>query len=165
MSPSSALTCQAGTLLGVVVIAALATPVPGLTPFALPVVLAGAGLLAWLAIRFARTAALEQVGSDELRRLNERLEEEIEARVADLRDSHARLRSVIDSAVDGIIVIDDRGRIESYNPAAERLFGYAERDVLGRNINMLMPSPYREARRISFPLSGDRPGQDHRDRP
>lgn len=54
------------------------------------------------------------------------------------------LAAIIDSAVDGIIVIDARGRIETFNPAAERLFGYREADVVGRNITMLMPSPYRE---------------------
>jgi two-component system sensor kinase FixL len=60
------------------------------------------------------------------------------------RNSEIRWRSVIESAVDGILVIDDRGRIEAFNPAAERLFGYAEADVLGRNVKMLMPSPYHE---------------------
>jgi len=60
------------------------------------------------------------------------------------RSSEVRWRSVVDSAVDGIVVIDERGRIEAFNPAAERLFGYQEADALGRNIKMLMPSPYHE---------------------
>ena len=61
-----------------------------------------------------------------------------------LRTSEARWRSIVESAVDGIIVIDARGCVEAFNPAAERLFGYSEAEVLGRNISTLMPSPYRE---------------------
>ncbi len=61
-----------------------------------------------------------------------------------LRASEARWRAVIDSAVDGIIVIDEQARIEAFNPGAERLFGHSEADVLGRNVSMLMPSPYHE---------------------
>jgi PAS domain S-box-containing protein len=61
-----------------------------------------------------------------------------------LRASEARWRAVIESALDGIIVIDVHGRIESFNPGAERLFGHSEHEVLGRNVSMLMPTPYRE---------------------
>lgn len=61
-----------------------------------------------------------------------------------LRDSEQRWRAVIASAVDGIIVIDGRGRIEAFNASAERLFGYREADVVGRNVSLLMPSPYKE---------------------
>jgi PAS domain S-box-containing protein len=67
------------------------------------------------------------------------------ARLAgELGSSEARWKAIIDSAVDGIIVIDAHGRVEAFNPAAERLFGYAAPEVLGRNVDMLMPSPYHE---------------------
>lgn len=61
-----------------------------------------------------------------------------------LRDSEARHRAVIQTAVDGIITIDERGAIESLNPAAERLFGASAAELLGKNISVLMPSPYRD---------------------
>ncbi len=55
-----------------------------------------------------------------------------------------QLRHAIDTAVDGIIVIDASGTVLLYNTACERLFGYCASDVLGRNVSMLMPSPDRE---------------------
>jgi len=64
---------------------------------------------------------------------------------AALRDSEARQQAVLQTAVDGIITIDARGSVASFNPAAERLFGYSADEVLGHNVNMLMPSPDREA--------------------
>lgn len=54
------------------------------------------------------------------------------------------VRAVVQTLVDGIITINERGLIESVNPAVERLFGYTEDELLGKNIKMLMPSPYRE---------------------
>jgi len=61
-----------------------------------------------------------------------------------LREREARLRSILDTVPDAIITIDEKGILESFSPAAVRLFGYSERDVLGKNVNILMPSPYRE---------------------
>jgi PAS domain S-box-containing protein len=57
--------------------------------------------------------------------------------------SDARWRAIIDAAVDGIIVIDSRGRIEAFNAAAERMFGYRESELIGQNVRILMPEPYR----------------------
>jgi PAS domain S-box-containing protein len=62
-----------------------------------------------------------------------------------LRDSEERLRAILETAVEGIITINDRGLIESVNPAAEDLFGYTAPELIGRNVSLLMPSPYREA--------------------
>jgi two-component system sensor kinase FixL len=57
-------------------------------------------------------------------------------------EREARLRSIIETIPDAIITIDGRGTIESFSPAAVRLFGYAASEVIGRNVNILMPSPY-----------------------
>lgn len=63
---------------------------------------------------------------------------------ADLRNSESRIRTILNTAVDGIITADDHGTIHSFNPAAEKLFGYSRDEVIGRNLTILMPSPYRE---------------------
>jgi len=55
----------------------------------------------------------------------------------------AKLRGILESAVTAIITIDHRGLIESINPATERLFGYGAQEVVGQNVKMLMPEPYR----------------------
>lgn len=60
-----------------------------------------------------------------------------------LAEREAHLRSIFDTAPDGLIVIDERGIIQSYSAAAERMFGWAPSEVLGRNVAMLMPTPDR----------------------
>ena len=61
-----------------------------------------------------------------------------------LRGSEARWRAIVESAVDGIVVIDARGNVEAFNRAAERLFGYTADEVIGRKVNMLMPAPFHD---------------------
>lgn len=61
----------------------------------------------------------------------------------ELRESAARLRAVVDTAVDGVILIDSNGTILKFNPACERLFKYRADEVLGENVAILMPEPYR----------------------
>ena len=53
------------------------------------------------------------------------------------------LHAILESAVNAILAIDSAGRIHSVNPAAERMFGYRADELLGQNVNMLMPEPYR----------------------
>jgi PAS domain S-box-containing protein len=60
-----------------------------------------------------------------------------------VREAAVRLKAIVETAVDGIITIDERGLIESINPAAERIFGYSHQEVVGRNITMLMCDPER----------------------
>jgi PAS domain S-box-containing protein len=70
------------------------------------------------------------------------LEQEIRQRLQEVADAEERMRSVVDHVVDGIISIDEHGTVLTYNPAAERIFGYERSDVVGQNVKMLMPEPY-----------------------
>jgi two-component system, LuxR family, sensor kinase FixL len=67
---------------------------------------------------------------DELRRTTER--------------SEALTRAIVATATEGIVSIDSSGHIETFNGAAERMFGYQAHEVIGRNVSLLMPPPYRE---------------------
>lgn len=58
------------------------------------------------------------------------------------KTGQARLRAIVENAIDGLITINSRGIIESFNPACERIFGYTLQEVIGQNIKMLMPDPY-----------------------
>ena len=61
---------------------------------------------------------------------------------AAMHRSEVRLRAIVDTAVDGIVVINERGIIESVNPAVTKIFGYAPEQLIGHNVNLLMPDPY-----------------------
>src|SRR5580700_873779 len=60
-------------------------------------------------------------------------------------EGSALLRSVLETVPDAMVVIDSHGHILLFSTAAERLFGYTSEEVDGKNVSMLMPSPYREA--------------------
>lgn len=70
---------------------------------------------------------------------------ELRGEIMRRRQTEGLLKAVIDTAVDGMILIDGRGTILVFNPACERLFGYRADEVIGQNVKILMPPPYRDA--------------------
>ncbi|WP_126455512.1 PAS domain S-box protein [Sulfuriflexus mobilis] len=60
-----------------------------------------------------------------------------------LLNSETRQRTILENIIDGIVTIDDKGVVRSLNHAAELIFGYAADDIIGNNVNMLMPEPYK----------------------
>ena len=72
------------------------------------------------------------------------LEEAVQQRTREIREERSHLEAILDSARDAIITIDSLGTIQTVNRSAEKLFGYAQADMVGQNVCMLMPSPYRE---------------------
>jgi two-component system, LuxR family, sensor kinase FixL len=120
---------------------------PGLLATALSLAF---GLMLVAAARFSYPVILEAVifavvgagiawFGEELRRTRIRDREHAQ----DLSAREAHLRSILDAVPDATVVIDEKGIIQSFSAAAERLFGYREASVTGRNVSMLMPPPYR----------------------
>ena len=60
-----------------------------------------------------------------------------------LVEREAKAKSILESAVDGIVIVSSQGIIESFNPAAEKIFGYAAGEAIGQKVNILMPEPHR----------------------
>jgi two-component system sensor kinase FixL len=78
------------------------------------------------------------------RRNAAKIDQELLAATGDLRVREAHLNSIMQTIPDAMIVINDRGIIQSFSAAAERLFGYTSAEVVGHNVRKLMPNPYRE---------------------
>jgi len=56
-----------------------------------------------------------------------------------------RIRSIVSNLADALIIIDEKGVVEEFSPSAEKMFGYESKEVIGKNIKMLMPSPYKDS--------------------
>ena len=113
--------------------------------FADPQSAVGAFAFAVSAVVIVATGALFRRSHRKLRtssRLLAQSTERADSVVDDLREAEERVRSVVDHVLDGIITIDERGTVTTFNRAAERIFGYAAREVIGQNVKMLMPDPY-----------------------
>jgi PAS domain S-box-containing protein len=80
-----------------------------------------------------------QLRDEQLERHREELEEKVALRTAELMENEERTRIILSAAGDGILTIDGGGVIDSFNPAAEHIFGYASAEVTGKNVAILTP--------------------------
>ncbi|QDU29258.1 Sensor protein FixL [Anatilimnocola aggregata] len=87
---------------------------------------------------------VSKLATTRMQRRNAELEEVVSHRTQALREKHEHLEAIWNSAFDAIITIDSQGRIETANRAAEKMFGYSNVEMIGQNVKILMPSPFRE---------------------
>lgn len=79
-----------------------------------------------------------------LRKLNESLEQQVAVRTTEAVTTSRRLQAILDASFSAIITINQRGTIQTANAAAERMFGYDASELIGQNVEILAPPPYRE---------------------
>ena len=85
-----------------------------------------------------------KLSQEELKKAKETLEIRVQTRTEELVNLSRRYQNILNEAVDAIVTINQGGIVVGFNPAAEKIFGYSEAEVLGENVNVLMPSPERE---------------------
>jgi diguanylate cyclase (GGDEF)-like protein/PAS domain S-box-containing protein len=99
-----------------------------------------------------RLARLGPVVERALQAAAERLERESTER--SLRDLEQRFAAVVDTAMDAVVTVDDDGRIETFNPAAEALFGYTAAEAIGRYMDQLVGAPHASVAGVNLELAG-----------
>lgn len=90
--------------------------------------------LAWGAIGLAMTLAIGALTWFVVRQHDRREEDQTR-----LLAASRRIRGILDSMVDAVVTIDGQGRVQTFNPAAQQMFGYDEADIVGQSINLLTP--------------------------
>ncbi len=76
---------------------------------------------------------------ENLRKANDNLEGMVEERTRSLEESEARQSNILNTVNDAIITVDDKQRLSTFNPAAERIFGYKKNEVIGKHISLFLP--------------------------
>ena len=92
-----------------------------------------------------------EIAENALREANDGLEIRVQQRTEELVSAGKRLRAMSEAALDGIIMVDERGCVSFWNPAAAEMFGWSEAEILGRDMHeMLAPTEYHDTQRIAF---------------
>ncbi len=101
-----------------------------------------------------------EIIAQELTRLTARQDLLIKERTQTIENREQKLRAIIHANIDAIITINSQGSITSVNPAAENMFGYNRNQMIGQNVNMLMPQPYahQHDQYLTKYLHGGKPG-------
>lgn len=81
---------------------------------------------------------------EKLRQLSQSLERQVAERTQALREQEELVHAILDSAAEGIVTINEQGDVQTFNKAAEQMFGYRAAEVVGHKLKMLMPAPYLE---------------------
>lgn len=93
----------------------------------------------------ASTAQAFNIMSQRLQASNHEMKQSVNESkklAASLKQSELRTRTILNTAVDGFVIINDRGIIQDINTAGARIFGYQTKEIIGRNVSCLMPEPY-----------------------
>jgi PAS domain S-box-containing protein len=99
----------------------------------------------------ARVSGMIASGAEKLRQANEQLERRVRERTETLAREEARKDAILRTALDGIISMDERGRIAEWNPAAEQMFGHTRSQAIGTELaDLVLPERHREAHRANL---------------
>jgi len=118
-------------------------------------------LIAWLRIHnLIHDITVERSSMRELRENRIQLEKLVKERTIELEKSERLNRNILETAIDGIIVINEEGVISIFNLAASRIFGFSQEEIVGKNLNILMPEPFKSRHEscIKDYLSGRKEG-------
>ncbi len=85
-----------------------------------------------------------------LKEANDQLERRVRERTAQLEENEAYVQTILNNVMDALITVNLTGEIESFNAAAENIFGHAARDILGKNVTMIIPESYRDKHSLGF---------------
>lgn len=100
---------------------------------------------------FITDITVQKLAEDQIQKLNKELENRVIQRTKELSESQARIQTVMDVGLDGIITINEKGVIETVNPACKKIFDFKSEELIGQNVRVLMPELFHTERNEYVP--------------